>query len=456
MSDVLVPPGLSFPPTAFSEQMAAMRCRRGLSVRRLARQAGLSHDAVGAWERGERLPRLPELEAALTALGVEPAERLRLIALLPVQRAQRHVRKAMETGGWAQSLGPIPGGGTLLRAMRGRRGLTQADAARSAGVSQGRRARWERSEDWPTVERLHRLCFALGAFPQEVAALTRGHGALPEWGAEEEAEAWSLRGAASTGDPLGLRIRHLYFHAATLRDLYFLSLERSLRLRARDNEAFRFHLHDAYTYRSRGLMEEGRYSEVGPYTDSTWELARQGYGRSQYWTWSVIAAAVALRRGYAGHRPRPDAAAALLAPVIQEKSSVENQAWMLSELALALTEAGRPEEALRASVQALAMAARAVESEELLFRRRDHAVLLVSLKQYGEALEMLESTSELSCFGSDPIIRHHLLSAACRLGLGNMNAAHENLTPALTLIEQHGTLGRAQLKLQADALLARL
>lgn len=457
MSDVFVCPDSLSSPAAFPEQMAALRRGRGLSLRQLARCAGLSHDALGAWERGERLPRLPELEAALTALGVCPAERGRLIALVPAPRARRHAHEA--AGGWVESAGPLPSGGDLLRAMRARRGLTQADAARAVGVSQGRLARWERSEDWPAAERLHRLCLALGASTGETTALTDGRGALPAWGEEEDAEAWSYQGPASPEDPLGRLIRRSYFHSDPLRDLRSLSLERALWLRARDNEAFRSHLHDACAYRARAMMDEGRFSEAGAYADRTWELARHGYGRSQFWAWGVIASAAALRRGVADRRPRPAAAAGLLAAMAPQVEPGENQAWILCELAFALAETGRADEALRASAQAREMAEKDAVPGEVLFRRRDHAALLTILGRHGEALDVLETASGLSRYGDDPIIRHHLLASACHLGLGNTNAAQECLSPALSLIEQHtghGNVHLARLRPQADALLARL
>ncbi len=111
MSDALVSPGSPSSPIAFPAQMAALRRGQGLSLRQLARSAGLSHDSLGAWERGERFPRLPELEAALTALGVSPGERGRLIALVPAARAVRHACAA-HTDVWAEAAGPLPGGGT--------------------------------------------------------------------------------------------------------------------------------------------------------------------------------------------------------------------------------------------------------------------------------------------------------------------------------------------------------
>lgn len=460
MSNAPASPGLvpfSAPSSAaFAGQMAALRRDQSLSLRGLARRAGISHDALGAWERGERSPRLPELEAVLTALGVKPAERLRLVALVPASRALRHARAA---AGETQIIGPMPGGGDLLRAMRGRRGLTQAQAAQAAGVGQGRLTYWERSEDWPTVERMRHLCSALGASAEETAALVGGRGALPGWDEAQDVEAWSCQGGtASPNDPLGLLIRRTYFHADALRDLRSLSLERALWLRAQGSEASRSHLHDACAYRARAMMEEGRYSEVGAYADRTWDLARQGHGRSQFWAWGVIASASVLRHGFGRRRPRPNAAAALLASVVTEAAPDENQAWLLGELALALAEAGRADESVCASLQARAVAETMPDPAEGWFRRRDHAALLVALGRPGEALDVLETASGLSRFGADPIVRHQLLGAACHLGLGNVGAAQDCLTPALALIEQHNISGLplARLRPQAEALRARL
>jgi DNA-binding XRE family transcriptional regulator len=58
--------------------------------------------------------------------------------------------------------------------MRQRKGWTQTEAARAVGVRQAQVARWERGDTWPDNERLHALCWHLGARPEEAAALTSG------------------------------------------------------------------------------------------------------------------------------------------------------------------------------------------------------------------------------------------------------------------------------------------
>lgn len=74
-------------------------------------------------------------------------------------------------------------GGELLRALRVRRGLSQADAARAIGVTQALLSRWENNDCWPENTRLLALCQVLQATPGETHGLaTRGwqnHQELP-------------------------------------------------------------------------------------------------------------------------------------------------------------------------------------------------------------------------------------------------------------------------------------
>ena len=62
----------------------------------------------------------------------------------------------------------------MLRVLRMRRQWTQAETARAANLPQSVIVKWERGDDWPTLERLHTLCFVLGATPEETAILSRG------------------------------------------------------------------------------------------------------------------------------------------------------------------------------------------------------------------------------------------------------------------------------------------
>ncbi len=151
-----------------------IRNERGIDLSDAARIAGLSRSTLYQWEAGLRLPRGIPLERLLDALGAP--ERLRAEAI--ARADPRHARIALAQ----RPLGAPVGLGQVLRAMRLRRGLTQAEAARASGVSQAAFARWEGGGDVPGAAALHTAAFALGASPEEAVALT-----LVQGGADERA-----------------------------------------------------------------------------------------------------------------------------------------------------------------------------------------------------------------------------------------------------------------------------
>jgi len=418
------------PPAGFAENFTALRCRRGLSLRGLGRRAGVSHDSLGAWERGERLPRLPELVAALTALGASPAERLCLITLVPAPRALSHARREEAgRGGWASLAGPLPGGGDMLRAMRLRRGLTQAEAARAAGVSQGRLAEWERSGDWPDAGRLHALCLALGAHAEEVAALTSG---------------FCLYGGAE-GDPEGLdlpvwweHIQRAFRYDHPLRDLRLLALGARLWPHAAADERARPLLMAVYAYQTRRLTYAGRPAEAACYAARTLDLARAGYGGGEQWAWAVIAMGVALRGsgvggGEAAVRRRGKRAAGFLKTWEGTVRHPDNRAWLQSSLARSLWQAGEVDAAVDLGEKACRLALEAENPFEAPNCRQDLAVLLAAMGRFGPALTALEGARLLADCQEDSQVLHLMLEAECRLGLGQRAEAHERAGEALDL-----------------------
>ncbi len=58
---------------AFGRNLAAARKRVGVSQEALAEGSGLSRDAIGKLEKGQRTPRLDTLVALAATLGVDPA-----------------------------------------------------------------------------------------------------------------------------------------------------------------------------------------------------------------------------------------------------------------------------------------------------------------------------------------------------------------------------------------------
>jgi transcriptional regulator with XRE-family HTH domain len=75
----------------------------------------------------------------------------------------------------------VPVTGDLLRALRLRRNVSQADLARAAGTTQASIARFERGESFPCAQTLSRMAFFLGASEAETTALLRGR-----WGLQSD------------------------------------------------------------------------------------------------------------------------------------------------------------------------------------------------------------------------------------------------------------------------------
>ena len=53
------------------ETMKALREKRGYTIRKTAKLSGVSHNALGRWENGQRQPKLTDVEKVLNALGAE-------------------------------------------------------------------------------------------------------------------------------------------------------------------------------------------------------------------------------------------------------------------------------------------------------------------------------------------------------------------------------------------------
>ena len=179
---------------SFAEYFRTLRNAKRLSRAELARRAGIAVRTMGYWEAEERLPRIPELEAALTALGADEDERLQAFSHIGAPRGMQQARLVAPPGS------VLADTGDLLRAMRMRRRLTQEVMAAELGLQRSAVRRWEMGECLPTAENLERAFTLLGALPEEQQALRTGQLQTPGQKAcltLEECEAGS--GAASAG-----------------------------------------------------------------------------------------------------------------------------------------------------------------------------------------------------------------------------------------------------------------
>ncbi len=350
------------------ELLKAWRKSKKLTGADLARQSGISRTTLTRWEAGQTQPRMMELEAVLTALQASPAQQQEAFSSLQAPRAVKLLRDVMGAN-------LLPVRGDLLRAMRLRQRWTQQETAQRAGIAQGTLARWERTEDWPSAERLHTLCYVLHAQEAEVIALTQGRvtATLP---------------LSTTLDREAARavVARNMFHSS-LADVEFLALEAQLWHLSRREEAALPELSYTYGCHARFLVEHQRFPEAALYVERMHQLARRGYRDDIGWSASVIA--MSRIAGMGGRTPNPGKAIKVLrtwvdSPFLRERE--EYRAWMHSEIAKYLLQMGETESALRLSKQAIRLAER-VDTAEPWHRRGDYARVLMEVGQYDEAVE---------------------------------------------------------------------
>jgi len=66
--------------TSFAEVLRSLRERRGVSQLRLAKMAGIHHSLVSRYESGSRWPTRTTVIKLCRALGLDTADRMRLLA----------------------------------------------------------------------------------------------------------------------------------------------------------------------------------------------------------------------------------------------------------------------------------------------------------------------------------------------------------------------------------------
>lgn len=110
-----------FPPRAFGEFIKNSRLEKGLRQVDVAKAADVDEITMGRWERASRLPRqYSKIQAVCEKLGLDYAALIERVA--PARPDQT-------------------GFGATLRNARGKKGLTQKQAARLAGIDPGTLAR---------------------------------------------------------------------------------------------------------------------------------------------------------------------------------------------------------------------------------------------------------------------------------------------------------------------------
>jgi transcriptional regulator with XRE-family HTH domain len=229
----------------FPVHLKNLREDRQLTLSNAALIAGISKSTLHTWESGHSTPRAPELKQYLETLELNSAEKVRLLKLLDVPRA-------MTVLGVDKADHP-PLTGDILRGLRLRQQKTQTEVASHLGVHQATLAKWEHSEDWPSDERLHSLCFYLKATTEEVETILSGI-FLPE-----------PTEGLEVGDTIGnIKTKLQYFEwdkYFEVSDLWFLSLESQVWWLAQQREAARELQYSIWFLHANYLIVARRWEE---------------------------------------------------------------------------------------------------------------------------------------------------------------------------------------------------
>jgi transcriptional regulator with XRE-family HTH domain len=360
-----------------------------------------------------------ELEAVLDALGTDAAERVLVFARIEAPRALRHLRQSADP-----DLGAPPTAGDLLRAMRLRKGWTQEQEAAQVGVVRTAVAHWERGDRLPSTEQIQTLCYALGAQEEELLALTTGAftaapAEAPVTWEEEEGDLWRRLQAIRFGQWHGLD------------ELRYLALQREAWGWALREPAARPLLARAYASHAQLYRNEERWGEIGALAQRALAAFPQPDPGSGDYLWAVILNATAA--AYGGPRPAPMHGFQLLQAWVERSALPEYTAWMLSDTAKYLAQAGQTEASLLLAQQAC-RPAESCHPVELVMRRVDYGELLLEAGYLEEALRVLPGPMLLGEADSLDLL---LVLAEVHRQAGNQAEAEACLQQAIDLTAAH-------------------
>lgn len=294
-----------------SMTLRSLRRARGLSQGEAAHRSSLARATLAAWESGDRRPRGAPLARLLDALETDDRTRARILHLADPGQARIALADS--------AFGPPVDVGLVLRAMRERRGMAQAELARRLSVTQATVSRWETGGDAPSAETIHALGFALGASVEETLALASAAG--------------ERTGLPATPEAVLVRIwEERVSHP--LHEIASLGIEAELWRRATGDPRWDPCLVSVLSARTCRLISEERYEEVAPLAARAVRMAGTTEGRLQAVPalGSLATAERHLGRGHGASERAGDWASGL--PVSSAK------AWMLRERGMGLVRRG--------------------------------------------------------------------------------------------------------------------
>lgn len=392
-------------------------------MNQLAKRAQISQSTVSRWEAGKHQPSADELESILAVLNASDAQRRQAFSLLSAPRAVERLAVSPQSNPLSNDRPPFAG--DLLRAMRYRKGWTLEQVSSRIGVQRSTVRRWEASETMPPVDKLHALCYALDALPDEVIVLTTGGVHLVDWTENNSIE--------SLVQQHGAIQESVWRGMTSLMDLRFLSLEAQLWHYARSSRSARKWLAMTCTTYGQWLAFQGRMREAEHYAYKAMGLVQKDFEPEPFWTW--IIQIMANGASQLGKHPSLYQAIAILQDWLPVSARwVEHESWCRRTIAEYLIQAKRYEEALRYSLQSFEAIQRSDSEVEMRHARHDHAYALLKAGYPKQAADLMPFET-----GMLPLqqIQNAMLWAQVRLKLGDRASAVEWAHRAWQVMEEH-------------------
>ena len=403
--------------------LRGLRKNRRLTMQEAAQAADINRSTLHRWESGQVQPRLSELEALLHALNASPPQRKQAVALVEAPRARTLVRLELAQMAEQTGLGPLPHGGDLLRAMRLRRGLSLEDVALRVGVTTSTLRRWEKADSWPSVENLHRLCYALEAQSEEMIALTCG-----QFSRSSLIPDATHTTAQALAEQVERYTQTLYEPPFGLKDLELLTLQqRAWPLASQSARGLRV-LANTYAVSSSYLSYRDRYREVIATTERYFEIAPlqslDGHARLTWMSMHLIATRNSVRvPGLTTPKQRLDELRRLL-PLARGTRNEVTALHMISE---ALLQQGVQEEALQVSAEACQAAQKTQGDERVTWAWGEMGIQLIRCGRYAAGLSLLSTGGEKDWYR---LVETSLWKAEALIGLDEKTEAQRWLMQA--------------------------
>ena len=429
------------------EFLRHLRQSRGWTLEHTAQSAGVTRVTLNRWETGRHEPRLTELEAVLAALNATPGQQRQAIARMEAPRARVQVQREIARVGEHTGIGPMPGGGDLLRTLRLRRGLSLDEAAHALGITTRTLRLWEQGEIVPPPTRRDALLTLLHACPEERRALADGAVFLHP----------PLREAAA--DPQALRAvcqpwfwpdfhRTYYRGPYPATELTYLTLAAQAWPMAQRSAAGRELLAEIYTNYADYLVYARRDVEAGRYAERALDIMPYSPSPQPFMMHAALVSsqASAYRGGKRGVRQALEIVH-LWRPVTRHPTF---EAWLVACQAEFLALAGAAEAALTASRESARLAEAWENGRDLPYRTRDRAEILLDAGRTAEALAILAALRS-----GDPVFDAgiQLKRVAAWLTLNERQEAHQELLTANVFVAAHHL---AHLQREVEILARRL